>query len=972
MRPLSFLPCALSLHALSLHALSLRGLTLRLLCLLSLLPPALLLPAADVRAQSTLVRTDLPASPGSVAFGESVVPLPNGDFLVIDPLFDDGKGAFYLYHGVTLALLGKATGVRADIQYEGAGIVPLPNGNIVVTSPSWQNDTGAVWLFDGVTLARISHLTGAQPGDLVGDDGVTVLANGNFVVKSKRWSRPLEGLTGATTWGHGERGFLGGAGVVSASNSLLDTGDVFGVEAAVVPLTNGNYVVVNPWWQRDEVINAGAVTWGNGTFGTTGIVSPANSLVGASEGDFIGQGGVLALSNGNYVVVSMGWDRDGLFDAGAVTWGDGEGGTVGAVSAANSLVGASVGDTVGGYLYSDFVVSQVQALTNGNYVVGSPNWDNGVVVDAGAVTWGDGVRGSVGVVGPHNSLVGSTTFDAIGGAGGVMTLPSGDYVVTSWMWDRGDFEDAGAVTWADGGGGGVKGYISAANSLVGSRTGDQVGLGGVVTLPNGDYLAISVDWRHSATGGSGAVTLGRSGAPVTGEISSANSLVGGAGCREVGSGGVRFLSNGNWLVVSPTCLGGAVTWRAAGSPTSGEVSAANSIVGITASERQGPAEVFPLTNGHYVISTPGYLPDGAIDDEGKLDPEADFGALTWVDGTQIATGEVGPAISLVGMHEFVRWENTSVIPLANGAWVHVNPYWYSDEGMGVGAVTWFDGVTPVGGVFDPVRSLRGAGKENFVGYSVRALPNGNYLVISPYWDTLRAENVGAITWGSGATGVAGIVSPANSLVGASAYDVIGEYAYVAANGAVVATSGQFDNGHVSNAGAITVLEGAGPLTGRLSEANSVLGRTVEAGQTLFSASSTVHDYIVVAIAGENRVVVFAPPRHMLSVTLAGDGVGTVIGKVPGRGTGNRSDILCGKQCSAPVYTGEQVELTAIAGAQSRFAGWSGACATGTTTVPVTEPVCIVTMDAANSLSATFVHDTTAANPIQHFPAGFGR
>ena len=35
------------------------------------------------------------------------------------------------------------------------------------------------------------------------------------------------------------------------------------------------------------------------------------------------------------------------------------------------------------------------ALTNGNYVVGSPYWDNGAVADAGAVTWelADGAKG---------------------------------------------------------------------------------------------------------------------------------------------------------------------------------------------------------------------------------------------------------------------------------------------------------------------------------------------------------------------------------------------------------------------------------------------------------------------------------------------------------------------------------------------------------------------------------------------------
>ena len=42
------------------------------------------------------------------------------------------------------------------------------------------------------------------------------------------------------------------------------------------------------------------------------------------------------------------------------------------------------------------------ALTNNNYVVDSPLWDNGTTIDAGAVTFGDGLAGVSGVV--RNSL----------------------------------------------------------------------------------------------------------------------------------------------------------------------------------------------------------------------------------------------------------------------------------------------------------------------------------------------------------------------------------------------------------------------------------------------------------------------------------------------------------------------------------------------------------------------------------------
>ena len=54
------------------------------------------------------------------------------------------------------------------------------------------------------------------------------------------------------------------------------------------------------------------------------------------------------------------------------------------------------------------------ALTNGNYVVRSPAWDNGAVADAGAVTLGSGTTGVSGAVSAANSLVGSTADDQVG------------------------------------------------------------------------------------------------------------------------------------------------------------------------------------------------------------------------------------------------------------------------------------------------------------------------------------------------------------------------------------------------------------------------------------------------------------------------------------------------------------------------------------------------------------------------------
>src|SRR5262249_47735222 len=143
-------------------------------------------------------------------------------------------------------------------------------------------------------------------------------------------------------------------GTVSEANSLVgsnggdfNSGDEVGFGRyygylGVTPLSNGNYVVVSPHWNG----NRGAATWANGSTGSTGIVSLANSLVGSSLNDEVGYQGATALSNGNYVVDSDLWNGN----RGAVTWGNGSTGTIGIVSDANSLVGSnpgSIGDEVG-------------------------------------------------------------------------------------------------------------------------------------------------------------------------------------------------------------------------------------------------------------------------------------------------------------------------------------------------------------------------------------------------------------------------------------------------------------------------------------------------------------------------------------------------------------------------------------------------------------------------------------------------
>ena len=266
-------------------------------------------------------------------------------------------------------------------------------------------------------VSAANSLVGSTDGDQIGwcgfllDHCVTALNNGNYVVQSPHWHNLGLADAGAVTWGDGVTGV---SGAVFPGNSLVGStaGDKLGCldqdcyNVSVTALNNGNYVVASPYWDNGVMADAGAATWGNGATGVSGAVSPGNSLVGSTAGDQVGSGGVTALGNGYYLVVSSTWSNESTSGAGAVTWVNGAAGVSGAVSATNSLVGSTAGDFVGN--------GGVRALGNGDYVVKSLWWHNGATPGAGAITFGVGAAcaaGPTAAIGPitaANSVLGAT------------------------------------------------------------------------------------------------------------------------------------------------------------------------------------------------------------------------------------------------------------------------------------------------------------------------------------------------------------------------------------------------------------------------------------------------------------------------------------------------------------------------------------------------------------------------------------
>lgn len=707
---------------------------------------------------------------GDAIGSQGIRELSNGNFVVISPSWDNGgvvnAGAVTWGHADTGFIGGAEVAVSAANSLVGsasgdsvgsAGVRALANGNYVVGSPLCANGSvqraGASTWGNGETgtvgvVSLTNSLMGGTFQDSVGNSS-RELANSNYITQTGSWTNPSTGAAnaGAVTWASGTGGTVG---LVSEANSLVGTtaddsvgGD--GFSNAVVALTNGNYVVNSPGWDSPTAVNAGAVTWGNGTTGTSGPVTTANSLHGTTLNDLVGSRQTESLTNGNYVARSPFWDNGAVADVGAATWGNGTTGTSGPVTPANSIIGSTAGDTVS--------FTDVQRLQNGNYVVVSSTWDNGTVVNAGAVTFARGNAATSLVVGPANSLVGSTAEDQVGGSD-VRALLGGGYVVQSPFWDNGTSANAGAATWGSGTAG-VKGVISAANSLIGSNANDGVGAQ-VGSLTNGNYVVLSPGWQS----GTGAVTWGSGTTGVKGVVSASNSLVGATAGDAVGGSGVTQLTNSNYVVRSPSWNGGmgAATWGRGTSGVKGVVSASNSLVGGVAGNAVGTF-VTALQNGHYVVLSPGWdKPTPAV---------ANAGAATWGNGTTGIRGLVTTANSLTGTSPDDA-VGSAAVGLSNGSVVVGSPQW-DDTLLGttnVGAATWADGTGPIVGEVSLQNSLVGSTNEDRVSqFGIFATPDARYIILSPSCDNGLVTDAGAVSLGNGQIGTTGFVSPINSVLG---------------------------------------------------------------------------------------------------------------------------------------------------------------------------------------------------------------
>ena len=771
------------------------------------------------------------------------------------------------------ALVGTASGDLGSSAF----VMKLPGGDYLVRSGYWDNgaaaDAGAVTWGSGVTgvsgiVDSTNSLVGTSKNDNVGNS-VQILPNGNYLVLSSLWDNGTARDVGAVTFGNGKTGVRG---VVSSTNSLVGTSASDSVGAFVQILTNGNYVVQSQSWDNGATVNAGAVTWGSGTSGISGVISNTNSLVGTNANDNVGSD-VKLLANGNFVVSSLKWNSA----RGAFTWGDGKTGKFfdSSVNGIGGFVsGANVSDTnsLVGSTANDAQSLTFKELSSGNYVIGLTTWDNGSVVDAGAVTWGSGTSGVRGVISSANSLVGSSASDKIGNS--LTILTNGNFVVGSKDWNNGTTVDVGAITWVDGTRG-ITGTISATNSLVGGKAGDSVGNGGITPLTNGNFVFISPYWSSSTVTNAGAVTFGDGSKGISGTISVSNSLVGTTANQFTAGTFVTALANGNYVVVTPswdngsTVDVGALTWANGTTGLAGSITTSNSLIGTKTNDLKSPSSKI-LPNGNVLFNLSGF-------DNGNVE---DAGALVWMNGSQPTTGVISTSNSLMGGTKndfgsvvlnalpngnyvalFSKWDNTSTgtadagaVTWGNGATGTFGTISASNSLVGTtdklgnvyfnllkessnyliqnstasvngvtnaGFVTWANGNIPLTGTVSAANSLVGSAADDRVGFSVLILNNGNYIVTSYIWNNYT----GSVTFGNGSTGVFGTINEQNSLIGRSKSDNISINRFLAPDDNYIFTSNYYDDPdrNLIDVGAVTFFDGNTGTTGVVNSTNSYIG-----------------------------------------------------------------------------------------------------------------------------------------------------
>lgn len=654
---------------------------------------------------------------------------------------------------------------------------------------------------------------------------VIVLSNGNYVITDPYYSNSTTSNIGAVYLYDGANNSL--IGSMTGSTAM----DKVGTD--VVALTDGKFAVISQYWSNGSNANAGAVTICSGTSAPPAVVDATNSLVGRNANDYIGSGGIKILPSGNYVINSPNASTATISDCGASTWVSKTATNItGYISDVNSLVGSFTGDRVG---------LNITVLTNGNYVIATDQFNaaaNASKPKAGAAIWCNQATGRTGTISSANALIGDAANDNVGYT--VVALANGNYIVYSPFWKN---ATAGAVTWGNGSTG-TAGIVSASNSLTGEL---DMGFGGLFRAADGNCIIVSVKNGAAGVNCSATCMNGADGTFLStgtfGAISSANSLLP-AKKNDFSTVEFQYVAPGKYVMAFPNfdngSIGdvGAIRLFTTASDWNTQISSANSILGASTSDLLGSAGFALLSSGSYVLAgSPNYT-NGAF---------ASAGALTYINASSASiSGTISSSNSIIGSSANEQiGRSSSFKKLTGNNFVLASEYWDNGAATDAGFVYFGDASVAPPTSFSASNALVGSLANDRVGNKIYTLSNSNYVVTSPMWDAGAIVNVGAVTWGSATTGISGAVSSTNSIIGSQANDQVGQRFFPLSNGNYVIGSYNFDNGTISNAGALTWLSGTAATSGIVSSSNSVVGTTSDSRVgygSEYNSSFPVDDY----------------------------------------------------------------------------------------------------------------------------------
>lgn len=253
-------------------------------------------------------------------------------------------------------------------------ITVLDNGNFVVAATEDNvmgvADAGSVRLFSGNTGDQIgSALVGEFAQDRMGNAGIWPLFNdlfSRFVVISSL----ADSTSATTTFVDGGQLHIG-LGTTGGFVKFLagsDEDDYF--LANITELPNGNFVMAAPFYDDLLTTDVGVVS----------LHSNASSLfgsfqLGTSRGELLGLGGITALTNNHYVIVS---NHSQLGD----------------IRLIDGVTSLPIDSDVGGFTGSNLLYTKITPFSNGNFAAMIPGYNPGGLPGAGRVELFNGINGA--------------------------------------------------------------------------------------------------------------------------------------------------------------------------------------------------------------------------------------------------------------------------------------------------------------------------------------------------------------------------------------------------------------------------------------------------------------------------------------------------------------------------------------------------------------------------------------------------